>query len=172
MVSPHQHYIDWRFVCGKMTQSEKAVIDQRERNGAGASGEPGCSFPIPSRMAHLLTTSRWLAVVLLAAAMHPPGAAPPGAVLLCPVYTSRRQRRLVHRTQLRRCTGGLGGHWPPTSRLGYIPRHCLLLLCPSQSNPKTCFLASHEKSRKRDPKQISTFSNYLPSTSCRLPDNE
>ena len=41
---------------------------------------------------------------------------------------SRRHRRLVHRAELRRCTGGLGGRRPPTSCAGYIPGHCLLLL--------------------------------------------
>lgn len=33
-----QIHIGWRFICGRMTQAEKAVIDQQEGTEAGASG--------------------------------------------------------------------------------------------------------------------------------------
>ena len=97
------------------SQAGKAVIDQQEGTEWGSfRGWPGRSvlFVGPLLKAHLLTTSRWLVVVLPTAAVRPPGGGSTGAVLPCSVYTSRRQRRLVHRTQLRRCTGGLGaiGH--------------------------------------------------------------
>ena len=79
----------------------------------------------PLLSAHLLTTSK-LAVVWPAAIVRPPGAALPGCPLL-PVYTSRHQWRLVHRTQPRRSPGAWGLR-PPTSCTGYIPGHCLPLL--------------------------------------------
>ena len=71
-------------------------------------GWPGRSilFVGPLLRAHLLTTCQGRRWYCLTAAVRPPGAAPPGCPPL-PVYTSRRQRRLVHRAELRRCTGGL-----------------------------------------------------------------
>ena len=33
------HYIDWRFICGKMVQAEEAVIDQQKGTEAGTSGD-------------------------------------------------------------------------------------------------------------------------------------
>ncbi len=34
-----QIHIGWRFICGKMTQAGKAVINQQEGTEAGASGD-------------------------------------------------------------------------------------------------------------------------------------
>ena len=34
-----QIHIGWRFICGRMTQAGKAVIDQQEGTEAGASGD-------------------------------------------------------------------------------------------------------------------------------------
>jgi hypothetical protein len=34
-----QIHIGWRFICGKMTQAEKAVIDQQKGTEAGVSGD-------------------------------------------------------------------------------------------------------------------------------------
>ena len=62
-----------------MTQAGKEVIDQQEgTEGGSVRGWPGCSvlFVGPLLKAHLLTTSRWLVVVLPTAAVRPPGAAP------------------------------------------------------------------------------------------------
>ena len=62
-----------------MTQAEKAVIDQQEgTKGGSVRGWPGRSvlFVGPLLKAHLLTTIRWLVVVLPTAAVCPPGAAP------------------------------------------------------------------------------------------------
>ena len=88
------------------------MIDQQKGTEAGA---PRMTWALrslcqPSRRAHLLTTDKRV-VVPPAAAVRSPGAAPPGCPPL-PVYTSRRQRRLVHWAELHRCTGGLGaiGH--------------------------------------------------------------
>ena len=60
-----------------------------------------CSLYRPSAKSALIHHRRRLAVVWPAAIVRPPGAgvAPPSASPL-PVYTSRRQRRLVHRTPL------------------------------------------------------------------------
>ena len=102
-----------------MTQSEKAVIDQQEKTEAGASGNDlGAPFSLWAPAKGALTHHQQAGGGTACGSRAPSGGGPAGAVLPCPVYTSRRQRRLVHRTQLRRCTGGLGGHRPPTSRLG------------------------------------------------------
>ena len=61
------------------SQAGKAVIDQQEGTEWGIfRGWPGRSvlFVGPLLKAHLLTTSRWLVVVLPTAAVRPPGAAP------------------------------------------------------------------------------------------------
>ena len=112
------------------SQAGKAVIDQQEGTEWGSfRGWPGRSvlFVGPLLKAHLLTTSRWLVVVLPTAAVRPPGAAPlvqffPAQYIpadanggLC-IGRSRADHR------------GLGGLRPPTSGTGYIPVHCLLLL--------------------------------------------
>ena len=105
-----QIHIDWRFVCGRMTQSEKAVIDQQEKTEAGASGNDlGAPFSLWAPAKGALTHHQPGAGGGTACGSRAPsGGGSAGVVLPCPVYTSRRQRRLVHRTQLRRCTGGLG----------------------------------------------------------------
>ena len=61
----------------------------------------------PSAMAHLLTTGQGAMVVLPDSSRAPSGGGSAGRPLL-PVYTSRRQRWLVHRTQLRRSPGAWG----------------------------------------------------------------
>ena len=44
-----QIHIGWRFICGRMTEAEKAVIDQQERSEAGASGDGlGAPFSLPA----------------------------------------------------------------------------------------------------------------------------
>ena len=81
------------------------------RSGS-AQDDLGAPFSLSALSKSALTHHRQAGgVVPPAAAVRPPGAAPPGCPPL-PVYTSRRQRRLVHRAELRRCTGGLGaiGH--------------------------------------------------------------
>ena len=66
----------------------------------------------PSTKAHLLTTGQGPMVVLPGGSCVLSGGGSAGGVHPLPEYTSRRQRRLVHRAELRRCTEGLGavGH--------------------------------------------------------------
>ena len=61
-----------------MAQAGKMVIDQQEKIRDGSVRETWTLFSYARPKAHLLTTSRGLAVVLPAAAVRPPGAAPPG----------------------------------------------------------------------------------------------
>ena len=83
----------------------------------GASGRPGRSFLMQGKGA-LTHHQPGAGGGTACGSRAPSGGGSAGVVLPCPVYTSRRQRRLVHRTQLRRCAGGLGGRRPPTSGLG------------------------------------------------------
>ena len=75
------------------------MIDQQE----GTEGErPGMAWALrslcrPSARAHLLTTGQGPAVVLPDGSRAPSGGCSAGGPSL-PVYTGRRQRRLVHRT--------------------------------------------------------------------------
>ena len=77
----------------------------------GASGRPGRSFHMQGKGA-LTHHQPGAGGGTACGSRAPSGGGSAGVVLPCPVYTSRRQRRLVHRTQLRRCAGGLGaiGH--------------------------------------------------------------
>ncbi|MBD5102065.1 MAG: hypothetical protein HDT27_05085, partial [Subdoligranulum sp.] len=61
-----------------MAQAGKMVIDQQEKIRDGSVRETWTLFSYARPKAHLLTTSRWLVVVLPTAAVRPPGAAPPG----------------------------------------------------------------------------------------------
>ena len=54
------------------------VIDQQEKIRDGSVRDTWTLFSYARPKAHLLTTSRWLVAVLPAAAVRPPGAAPPG----------------------------------------------------------------------------------------------
>ena len=77
------------------------------RSGS-AQDNLGAPFSLSALSKSALTHHRQAGgVVPPAAAVRSPGAAPPGCPPL-PVYTSRRQRRLVHRTQLRRSPGAWG----------------------------------------------------------------
>ena len=77
------------------------------RSGS-AQDDLGAPFSLSALSKSALTHHRQAGgVVPPAAAVRSPGAAPPGCPPL-PVYTSRRQRRLVHRTQLRRSPGAWG----------------------------------------------------------------
>jgi len=92
-----------------MTQAGKAVIDQQEGTKAGASGDDlGAPFFLSAlgegRTYSPPASGRWW--YCLTAAVRPPGGLPGCPPL--PVYTSRRRRRLVHRTQLRRSPGAWG----------------------------------------------------------------
>ena len=67
-------------------------------------------------------------VILPAAIVRPPGAAPLGVPFPCRYIPADANSGL--------CIGrsraghrGLGGHRPPTSGTGYIPGHCLLVQC-------------------------------------------
>ena len=125
-----QIHIGWRFICGRMTEAEKAVIDQQERSEAGASGDGlGAPFSLPAlceeRTYSPPASGRWYCLrqscALRGAARR--------AALPCPVWTGQQ-------TPPAACASGgaapmhwgLGGHRPPTSCAGYIPGHCLLLL--------------------------------------------
>ena len=92
-----------------MTQAGKAVINQQAGTKGGASGDDlGAPFSLPALSKSAFTHHRPRpAVVLPPAAVRSPGAAPPGRPVL-PVYNSRRQQRLVHRTQPRRSLGAWG----------------------------------------------------------------
>ena len=139
MVSPPNTLHGWRFICGKMTQAGKAVIDQQEGAEVGAFGDDlgaPFSFAGPLRRAHLLTT-RKLVVVWPAAIVRPPGAAPLGVPFPCRYIPADANSGL--------CIGrsraghrGLGGHRPPTSGTGYIPVHCLQLLPIPQKRVDQC----------------------------------
>ena len=112
------------------SQAGKAVIDQQEGTEWGSfRGWPGRSvlFVGPLLKAHLLTTSRWLVVVLPTAAVRPPGAAPLVQFFPAQYIPADANGGLCIG---RSCADhrGLGGHRPPTSCAGYIPVHCLPLL--------------------------------------------
>ncbi len=59
-----------------MAQAGKMVIDQQEKIRDGSVQDTWTLFSYARPKAHLLTTSRWLVVVLPTAAVRPPGAAP------------------------------------------------------------------------------------------------
>ena len=99
-----------------MAQVGGAVIDQQEET---ERERPGMTWALrslyrPSARAHLPTTCQGAMVVLPDGSRAPSGGGSRWTLLPCPVWTqaSRRHRRLVHRAELHRCTGGLGaiGH--------------------------------------------------------------
>lgn len=100
---------DWKFICGRMTRSERRAIDQQGETEAGASGdELGAPFFFgPLLSVYTYSHRQLLVAVWPAAIIRPLGAAPLGGAS-SPVYTSRRRRRLVHRTQPRRSPGAWG----------------------------------------------------------------
>ena len=93
-----------------MTQAGKAVIDQQEGTEAGASGDDlGAPFSLL-----VLCEERTYSPPPSAGGGMACGHRARGSVASPPpagIY-NRRQQRLVHRAELRRCTGGLGaiGH--------------------------------------------------------------
>ena len=62
----------------------------------------------PSTKAHLLTTGQGPMVVLPGGSCVLSGGGSAGGVHPLPEYNSRRQRRLLHWAELRRCAGDLG----------------------------------------------------------------
>ena len=86
-----QIHIGWRFNCGRMTEAEKAVIDQQERSEAGASGDGlGAPFSLPAlceeRTYSPPASGRWYCLrqscALRGAARR--------AALPCPVWTGQQ----------------------------------------------------------------------------------
>ena len=106
------------------------MIDQQE----GTEGErPGMAWALrslcrPSARAHLLTTGQGPAVVLPDGSRAPSGGGSARGCPFLPVYTSRRQRRLLHRAELRRCAGGLGPS--ATNKLRRVYTGALLATTP------------------------------------------
>ena len=94
----------------------------------------------PSRRAHLLTTGQGPMVVLPDGSRAPSGATPPGCPPL-PIYTSRRQRRLVHRTQPRRSPGAWG---PSATNKRHRVYTCALLATTSRAYKKGVEYHSHQ----------------------------
>ena len=113
-----------------MTQAGKTVIDQQERAEGGAPGDDlGAPFSFgPLRRAHLLITGQGPAVVLPDGSRAPSGGGSAKGCPSLPVYTSRRQRRLLHRAELRRCAGGLGPS--ATNKLRRVYTGALLATTP------------------------------------------
>lgn len=117
MVSP-DHYITltavhlWQNDTG-LRGGDRPAGGNRSRS---VRGWPGRSvlFVGPLLRAHLPITGLGAMVVLPDGSRAPSGGGSRWTLLPCPVWTqaSRRHRRLVHRAELHRCTGGLGaiGH--------------------------------------------------------------
>ena len=93
-----------------------------EGTEAGASGDDlGAPFSLlvlcEERTYSPPAWARWW--YCLTAAVRPPGAAPAGRSFPAQYgQASRRQRRLVRRAELRRCTGGLGAVGPQQAAPG------------------------------------------------------
>ena len=109
-----QIHIGWRFICGRMTEAEKAVIDQqekteRERPGMAWALHSLCQPSAKSALTHHPQAGGGTACGSRALSEGRPAGRPFPAQY---GQASRRHRRLVHRAELRRCTGGLGaiGH--------------------------------------------------------------
>ncbi len=108
-----QIHIGWRFICGRMTEAEKAVIDQQREARTGASGDAWAlhsHLASPLRERNLLRTrsGRWYC---LAAVVRSPRAARRRPFLPSMEQASRRQPAAVQSGELRRSWGG--GHRPP-----------------------------------------------------------
>ncbi len=120
---------DWKFICGRMTRSERRAIDQQGETEAEASGdELGAPFFFwPSaKCVYVLTPP--VAGGGMACGYHTPsGMAPLGGGLPRQYIPADAAGGLcIGRSHADR--QGLGELQSPTSGTGYIPVHCLLLL--------------------------------------------
>ena len=85
------------------------VIYQQEGTEAGASGDDlGAPFSLPVLSKSALTHQPQAGGGMACGHRAPSGGGSAGGTLPLPVYTSRRQQRLVHRTQPRRSPGAWG----------------------------------------------------------------
>ena len=115
-----QIHIGWRLICGRMLQARRAVIDQQEGTEAGASGlglgAPFSLSPLSkSALTHHPQAGGGTACGSRALSEGRPAGRPIPAQY---GQVSRRHRRLVHRAELRRCTGGLGAIGPQQAAPG------------------------------------------------------
>ncbi|RKJ75653.1 hypothetical protein D7Y41_32920 [Anaerotruncus sp. 1XD22-93] len=129
-----------------MTQAGKTVIDQQERAEGGAPGDDlGAPFSFgPLRRAHLLITGQGPAVVLPDGSRAPSGGGSAGVSSLAG-NTSRRQRQLVHRTELRQCAGGLGSSATNKRHGAYT---CALLATTISPSNEACVLVTTDGCKK------------------------
>ena len=101
-----------------MTQAGKAVIDQQEGTEAGASGDDlGAPFSLSALSKSALTHHPQAGGGTASGSRALSEGRPAGRPFPAQYgQASRRHRRLVHRAELRRCTGGLGaiGHQQAT----------------------------------------------------------
>ena len=114
-----QIHIDWRFVCGRMTQSEKAVIDQQEKTEAGASGNDlGAPFSLWAPTKGALTHHQPGAGGGTACGSRAPsGGGSAGVVLPCPVIPADANGGLCIG---RSCADALGA-WGPSATNKRVP---------------------------------------------------
>lgn len=79
---------DWKFICGRMTRSERRAIDQQGETEAGASGdELGAPFFFgPLLSVYTYSHRQLLVAVWPAAIIRPLGAAPLGGGFLASIY--------------------------------------------------------------------------------------
>lgn len=119
---------DWKFICGRMTRSERRAIDQQGETEAGASGdELGAPFFFgPLLSVYTYSHRQLLVAVWPTAIIRPLGAAPLGGLPRQYIPADAAGGLCIGRSHADR--QGLGGLQSPTSGTGYIPVHCLLLL--------------------------------------------
>ncbi len=85
------HYIDRRFICGRMAQAGKAVIDQLEGTKVGASGDDlGAPFSLSALSKSALTHHRPRPAVVLPNGSRAPSGGGSAGVFSLPIYTGRR----------------------------------------------------------------------------------